>query len=81
MPADIIKEWKRGGYLKCFYCKKKHATVGCFESNCRFVYFFSYRFTELPIPGGGLGGPHWGLLNLKFTKSHTLDLDIQWGHI
>ena len=31
----------------------------------------------LPSPGGGLGGPHWGLLNLKFTKSHTLDLDIQ----
>ena len=35
----------------------------------------------LPSPGGGLGGPHWGLLNLKFTKSHTLDLDIQWGQI
>ncbi|XP_023329403.1 PHD finger protein 7 [Eurytemora carolleeae] len=38
MPADIIKEWKRGGFLKCFYCKKKHATVGCFESNCRKCY-------------------------------------------
>ena len=38
MPDNIIKEWKRGGHLKCCYCKKKYATVGCIESSCRKCY-------------------------------------------
>jgi len=38
MPEDIIKEWRRGGSLKCFYCKKKYATVGCSNKGCRKGY-------------------------------------------
>jgi len=37
-PDDIIKEWKRGSYLKCFYCKKKYSTVGCIATGCRKCY-------------------------------------------
>jgi len=38
MPDDVIKEWKRGGFLKCTYCKQKYATVGCVGSGCRKCY-------------------------------------------
>ena len=29
LPQDILKEWRRGQRLKCAYCKKGYATVGC----------------------------------------------------
>ena len=34
MP-DIKKEIKRGSRLKCVYCRKKGATVGCAEPKCK----------------------------------------------
>jgi len=38
MPADIRKEIKRGARLKCVYCHKKGATVGCAEQRCKKSY-------------------------------------------
>ena len=32
---DIVKEWRRGSQLKCIYCKKKYATLGCGKSGCK----------------------------------------------
>ena len=29
LPPDILKEWRRGQRLKCLYCKKNFATLGC----------------------------------------------------
>ncbi|GIY16709.1 hypothetical protein CEXT_393531, partial [Caerostris extrusa] len=36
--TDISKEVQRGQKLKCFYCKKTGATVGCCNSFCRKSY-------------------------------------------
>ncbi|GIY20625.1 hypothetical protein CDAR_555061 [Caerostris darwini] len=36
--TDISKEVQRGQKLKCFYCKKSGATVGCSKSFCRRTY-------------------------------------------
>lgn len=38
MPVDIRKEMKRGARLKCVYCKKKGATVGCARQQCKKSY-------------------------------------------
>ncbi|KAG1671432.1 G2/M phase-specific E3 ubiquitin-protein ligase [Nymphon striatum] len=35
LPKDIRAESRRGSRLKCYYCKKKGATVGCCSRNCR----------------------------------------------
>jgi len=35
MIGDIRKEIKRGARLKCHYCHKKGATVGCAEQKCK----------------------------------------------
>lgn len=35
LAADIRKEMKRGARLKCVYCRKKGATVGCAEQKCK----------------------------------------------
>lgn len=32
---DIVKEWRRGSQLKCIYCKKKYATLGCGSKACK----------------------------------------------
>jgi hypothetical protein len=29
LPEDIIREWRRGARLKCQFCDKKYATIGC----------------------------------------------------
>jgi len=36
--SDIRKELKRGARLKCVYCRKKGATVGCAEPKCKKSY-------------------------------------------
>ena len=38
MPADVRREIKRGARLKCVYCKKKGATVGCARQACKKSY-------------------------------------------
>lgn len=38
MPADVRRELKRGSRLKCVYCKKKGATVGCARQQCKKSY-------------------------------------------
>ena len=38
LPADIRKEIRRGSRLKCVFCKKKGATVGCAEPTCKKTY-------------------------------------------
>ena len=38
MPSDIRRELKRGARLKCVYCKKKGATVGCAKQQCKKSY-------------------------------------------
>ncbi|KAL5008056.1 hypothetical protein ScPMuIL_013637 [Solemya velum] len=35
LPEDILKEKRRGCRLKCSYCKKGGATIGCVVKNCR----------------------------------------------
>lgn len=35
LPADVLKEWRRGQRLKCFDCNKSYASVGCSAKNCR----------------------------------------------
>ncbi|KAL8600048.1 hypothetical protein ACOMHN_039281 [Nucella lapillus] len=40
MPADIMREHKRGNRLTCQYCRKKGATIGCVISNCRKTFHF-----------------------------------------
>jgi len=35
---DIVKEWRRGSQLKCIYCKKKYATLGCGKAGCKKGY-------------------------------------------
>ena len=32
---DIIKEWRRGSRLKCYYCKQTYATLGCVGKGCK----------------------------------------------
>lgn len=32
---DIVKEWRRGSQLKCMFCKKKYATLGCAKPGCK----------------------------------------------
>jgi len=32
---DILKEWRRGQRLKCFYCHKRYSTVGCPAKGCK----------------------------------------------
>ena len=38
MPLDVRRELKRGARLKCVYCKKKGATVGCARQACKKSY-------------------------------------------
>jgi len=38
LPGDINREAKRGARLKCVYCRKKGATVGCAEPKCKKSY-------------------------------------------
>ncbi|XP_013778765.1 PHD finger protein 7-like isoform X1 [Limulus polyphemus] len=38
LPEDIWIEVKRGRRLRCFFCKKTGATVGCCNKNCRKVF-------------------------------------------
>jgi len=41
LPGDINREAKRGARLKCVYCRKKGATVGCAEAKCKKSYHLS----------------------------------------
>lgn len=41
LPEDIVKEWRRGQRLKCFYCNKTYATVGCVGKGCKKSYHLS----------------------------------------
>ncbi|KAK3853645.1 hypothetical protein Pcinc_039821 [Petrolisthes cinctipes] len=41
LPADIEKELHRGRKLKCCYCCRKGATIGCAEKMCRRTYHYS----------------------------------------
>ena len=38
LAPDIRRELKRGARLKCVFCKKKGATVGCAEPTCKKSY-------------------------------------------
>ena len=38
LPVDVRRELKRGSRLKCVYCKKKGATVGCAKQQCKKSY-------------------------------------------
>jgi len=38
LVSDIKREVRRGGRLKCVYCRKKGATVGCAEQKCKKSY-------------------------------------------
>ena len=38
LPVDIRRELRRGSRLKCVFCKKKGATVGCAEPSCKKSY-------------------------------------------
>jgi len=38
LTEDIVKEWRRGSQLKCTFCKKKYATVGCVGNGCKKTY-------------------------------------------
>jgi len=38
LPVDIRRELRRGSRLKCVFCKKKGATVGCAEAACKKTY-------------------------------------------
>ena len=38
LSIDIKREIKRGSRLKCSYCRKKGATVGCAEPRCKKTY-------------------------------------------
>ncbi|KAK2182261.1 hypothetical protein NP493_359g06032 [Ridgeia piscesae] len=40
LMRDIFCEVKRGRRLRCTYCKKTGATVGCVKSNCRRAFHF-----------------------------------------
>lgn len=35
LPSDIGKEKTRGARLKCTFCRKNGATIGCVVKNCR----------------------------------------------
>jgi len=41
LGADVQREVKRGARLKCVYCRKKGATVGCAEPRCKKSYHLS----------------------------------------
>jgi hypothetical protein len=38
LPAEVRNEVKRGARLKCVYCKRKGATVGCSRTQCKKSY-------------------------------------------
>ena len=38
LPKDMLKEWHRGNRLKCSYCDKGPATVGCCAKGCKKTY-------------------------------------------
>ena len=38
LPEDILKEWRRGQRLKCYYCAKAYATIGCSTKSCKKSY-------------------------------------------
>ena len=38
LSSDVLSELKRGSRLKCVYCKKKGATVGCARPQCKKSY-------------------------------------------
>ena len=35
LVKDIVKEFRRGARLKCTFCKKNYATVGCAVKKCK----------------------------------------------
>ncbi|XP_061173871.1 uncharacterized protein LOC133182982 [Saccostrea echinata] len=41
LPADVLKELKRGLRLRCTFCKSKGATIGCVVGKCRTVFHYS----------------------------------------
>ncbi len=41
LPDDILKEWRRGQKLRCCYCDKNYATVGCAIKSCKKIYHLS----------------------------------------
>jgi len=41
LPADINREAKRGTRLKCVFCRRSNATVGCAEPKCKKSYHLS----------------------------------------
>ncbi|GAB1606401.1 uncharacterized protein LOC115209160 [Argonauta hians] len=40
LPGDIFKEKSRGARLKCTFCRRNGATIGCVVKNCRKVFHF-----------------------------------------
>jgi len=38
LVKDIVKEFRRGARLKCTFCKKNYATVGCAVKKCKKSY-------------------------------------------
>lgn len=38
LPDDIMQEVKRGSRLRCSYCKKVGATIGCVMKNCKRMF-------------------------------------------
>ncbi|XP_029633246.1 uncharacterized protein LOC115209160 [Octopus sinensis] len=40
LPGDIWKEKSRGSRLKCTFCRRNGATIGCVVKNCRKVFHF-----------------------------------------
>jgi len=44
LAPDIRRELKRGARLKCVFCKKKGATVGCAEPTCKKSYHLNCGF-------------------------------------
>lgn len=40
LPSDIAKEKSRGARLRCIFCRKNGATIGCVVKNCRKVFHF-----------------------------------------
>ncbi|XP_038073520.1 uncharacterized protein LOC119741723 [Patiria miniata] len=41
LVRDILKEFRRGRRLSCFYCHKKTATIGCSLSLCKRSFHFN----------------------------------------
>jgi len=46
LHQDINREVKRGARLKCVYCRKKGATVGCAEPKCKKSYHLNCGYNH-----------------------------------